>query len=557
MYSLRRLKAVRTPQVRVTGSGRPSQPALLAAATLLALAAAFCPPARGQNQIKGTVLDEANGPVADADVSAKNEETGAVARTRTDGDGTFNISVPSPGTYAVTTSSSRPNTVSVVKVKDGQPGRVDVRLVNWRQVLIPYLVNVLCGALILILLDVWLRGRGVKDPSLIWLYLTLLSWAIALGAELLNLKFLQTRFGIQPKEFKYLFSIASSVLFTMTAFRLSRVRELFRGPQLRRLPTLTVWFVFTVSAVAWLLLFSEEYQETARLIDAVASMVAAGVLCLSLMYSFHRYGNQPLVLLTAATFFIFIARQFFIAFRATPASGLYAAIFLADSTMLIMIFISLGVAWGLSDTSRLRPVGGTPSVQVAALFFDLRGSTQWAHEMVERDRNYVRNFLDDLREWALGRAEGSRMGRPGMVKFLGDGFMWVWEVEGDDAPDSADRAAELGCRLHTEYLAWIKGKEFRRKFPYGVPAGIGVGVDIGPAIRLTFENGSDDYLGAPVNLAAKLQGLAHPHGVAITTQLWEVLEDLSGAFPKEATLKLGERLIPVKLTEDVACRRPA
>lgn len=556
MYAHRDLNAACPPQAHAERSKRPSKPALLAGAAVLALAATLCPAAGGQHKITGRVLDDADRPVFKAIVIAKDEKTGAQVAppTETADDGTFSLTVASPGIYAVETTSMKPSTAaSIVTVKDGAPPPLNVRLVNWRRVLIPYLVNVICGALILILLDVWLRGRGVKDPSLIWLYLTLLSWAMAVGVQLINFKFLQTRFEIGPEEFKYLFSIISSVLFTMTAFRLSRFRELFRGPQSRRWPARAVWFVFGLSMAAWVLLvFFKEHRETARFMDAGASMAAAVILCASLTYSFHRYGNQPLVWLTALVFLIFIGRQFFIAFRGTPASGMPAAIFLADSTLLIMVFIALAVAWGLSDTSRLRPVGGAPNVQVAALFFDLRGSTTWASEMVERDRNYVRNFLDELREWALGKAEVSRMGRPNMVKFLGDGFMWVWEVEGDNMPDSADRAADLGCRLRTEYLAWVKGKDFRRKFPWGAPTGIGVGVDIGPAIRLTFENGSDDYLGEPVNVAAKMQGLARPHGVAITAKIYNVLEDLASAFPKEASMKMGDREIPMRLTEDVA-----
>jgi class 3 adenylate cyclase len=558
MYTHKQPEAGLTPQAHADRSRRPSKPALFAAAAALALVALLCPTARAQSQITGVVLDEAELPLAGAVVLVKDDATGRdVLAVQTTRHGTFSIPVPSPGTYEVTIAAAKQtSTTRLMKVRDGESAALKVRLVDWRYVLIPYLINLLCVALILILLDFWLRSRGVKDPSLLWLYLTLLSWALAIAVELFNFDWLRAWLRpwpwIQSEQYKYLFSIASSLLFTVAAFRLSRVREFFRASRLRRVPSIVTGVVIGISAVALFLMFSEKYHEKAPSYDAAASMLASLALCASLIYSFLRYGNQPLAWLAACVFGIFIWRQYSIASEGTPASGMGAAFFFADSALLVMLFIALAVAWGLSDASRLRPVGGAPDVQVAALFFDLRGSTQWANNVVEHDRNYVRNFLDELREWALSKADASRMGRPNMVKFLGDGFMWVWEVNGDNVPESADRAADLGCHLRNEYLAWVKGKDFRRKFPWGAPAGIGVGVDIGPAIRITFENGSDDYLGAPVNMAAKMQGLARPHGVAITAKLYGVLEDLKSAFTKETSMKLGDREILVRLTEDAA-----
>ena len=107
-----------------------------------------------------------------------------------------------------------------------------------------------------------------------------------------------------------------------------------------------------------------------------------------------------------------------------------------------MLFIALAVAWGLSATSRLRPVGLPANVDVVIMFLDLRGSTRWSTEAVKGDFRYVGTFIDELREWAWGQASVLPRNPPDLVKFQGDGFMFVWEVaeaaEIDDAVDILD-----------------------------------------------------------------------------------------------------------------------
>jgi class 3 adenylate cyclase len=226
------------------------------------------------------------------------------------------------------------------------------------------------------------------------------------------------------------------------------------------------------------------------------------------------------------------------------------AVFLVDYTLLTMIFIALAVAWGLLDPSRARSIGISANVNVAVIFVDLRNSTQWAIRVVEKDFHYVKTFIDGLREWSLSFAEASGLGRPRLVKFLGDGYLLVWEIQDVSTVESANSGARLAYALSTHYHPWVKKN--KNKFFWGTPTGIGVGFDVGPALRLTFENGAEDYLGAPMSLAAKMQNLARPNGgVVIQTKTWGLLNGLRGKFTQQGVLTCGDTQVPVRMTEDV------
>jgi class 3 adenylate cyclase len=418
------------------------------------------------------------------------------------------------------------------------------------QTQIPYLITLLSGATILIFLDIWLRLRKVKDPSLIWLYVSLLSWAIPIAAGVFGLNWPKNIFGIPPERYKYIFSIVSSVLFAWTTFKLSRVRDQDDIQQLRIPIVITV---FIISVVAWFLQFSPQYYEYGMRIDALASSIAVFALGAGFAYSFYKYGNLLLTWLAGLTFAIFIVRQVILALNGTPTSGPYAPIFLWNSTMLVMLFIALAVAWALSDVSRLKTIGISNSENIVAMFFDLRGSTQWANEVAKIDLNYVRTFIDELREWTWSKTSEAPASRPNVVKFLGDGFMYVWKVPNNSIADSSNAIVRLAYDLNTEYPLWIKEKKLKRKLNLKTPVGIGFSVDVGPARRITFENGSDDYLGKPLNIAAKMQDLARPcGGVVIQATMYDLLDDdLRSRFPKEGVMKLGDQDIHLRMTGEI------
>ena len=432
---------------------------------------------------------------------------------------------------------------------------LDEKQIKTLYVLYPYLITSLCGAVILIFLDIWLRRRAVPKSNLIWVYVSLLSWAVAIALELLDLKWLETKLQISSQDLKYIFSPVSSIFFTLTAFQLSRVKELFPDRELRYLRTTVVTIVIIVSTVSVSLLL-KGYIQAGKYWDATASSIASLALALGVSYSFYKYNNRLLFWLTWIAFLFFIYRQFYLAHYETPINIqtdlVYILLFFMDSTLVIMLFIALAVAWGLSDTARLKFVGKPKNIKVISMSLDLRGSTQWANEKAEGDFDYVGNFIDDFLEWAWNRASAASKVRLNLIKFLGDGFLFVWEVQHDSVMDNANTIINLACDLRAEYQVWIKEEGFEKKYPWGVPAGIGVGVDVGPAIRLTSENGSNDYLGSPINHTAKLQDLARPQGVVIPTKVWTALDkNLRDKFSKKGILKIGHLNIPVRMTEEV------
>jgi class 3 adenylate cyclase len=535
---------------------------LLRVSTVLAFIALLCAAAWGQATPTGTltmkVTDSDKKAIAKADVMVKDDTTEEKPpiTTKTNDDGRFTIQSLRSGFYTVTISAPnyKQTVVKNVEVKDNQPTEPTVALeTDLTGITSTYIVSLilsLCGALILFLLDRWLRRKEVNDPTLIWLYLSLLSWVVLRVAQLLSLRWGKVITPERLEFFLYIFSPISNILFTMAAFQLSRVRDKFRDPGLQSWRNQIIIVVAVVSVIPLLLMwFLGKDSEIAHYMDAIVSLLALVALGAGFVYSFYKYDNQYMIWLTVITMSIFIMRQFYAAAKGPPPSwGPLYALFLADFTMLIMIFISVAVAWGLSDTSRLKPVGIPANVEVVSMFFDLRGSTRWANEIMESDFRNVGKFIDDLRIWAWDHASVLPCGRPNIVKFLGDGFMFVWETP--DAPKAgrANAIIRLAYTLNINYLPWVKENDL----PWDTPEGIGVGVDAGPAIRLTFENGSDDYLGSPMNMAAKMQNLARPHGVVIQTKVWKHLEDQTRAkFPKEAVLKLGDIKIPVRMTEDV------
>jgi class 3 adenylate cyclase len=414
-------------------------------------------------------------------------------------------------------------------------------------ILIPYLVDLACAASILLMLDIWVRRRGVKGWSLVWLYLSLSSWVVALILEL------TASYGFLINQTKYLLSVMSTVLFVVAAFHFPRVREAFRDPKQYRLARMSlVLIVLCLSVAGWGMFVIGPYYYAGNLLDVIASTIAGVVLGWGLTYSFSRYGNWLLCGLSVSTFVLFIGKQFYFLDHARPQSGLLPVFFLVNATFLTMIFIVIATSWALSQP-RVRRVGGSPSVQIVSLCFDLRGSTIWANDVLERDPNYVRTFIDELREWTWNQTSCQPQGHPKLIKFMGDGFLLIWEISGSSVVDSSNSIIELAYSLCANYQIWIKDEIFKQTFPWGVPIGIGCGVDIGHAIRLTFENGSNDYLGAPVNHSAKMQDLARPAGgVVIQAEVFGFLNDtVRQKFPMKGVMKIGNRSISVRMTEEV------
>lgn len=419
------------------------------------------------------------------------------------------------------------------------------RMIN---VEIYYALTALCGATLLIMLDKWRRRRGRKDLNFVWLYISLLSWAAASGLQLLNLAYPLDNVGFSSAMLIYFLSPISTVLFSLTAFRLIRIKELFPGPDVEYWPKVYVCTVALISAAAWLLQWFG-HPGVASFLDAGASSLAVIALGMGLIYTFNKSGHQLLVGLTGIVFLLFVARQFYVAFEGPPSAGWLVIVFLADYTMLVMLLVALAMSWGRVEVLGGRFTHISSSVNVAVMVIDLRGSTRWTIRAAERDFRHVKTFIDDLRAWVMCAVEASGLGRPHYVKYVGDGWVLVWEIPDVSRVDSVNAGVKLAHYLSSHYHQWIKKN--KNKFWCGGPDGIGIGFDVGPALRLILDDSSEDYLGYPMSLAAKMQHQARPCGVVIQAKSWELLNGLRGRFPRQAVMKFGAEEVPIRMTDDV------
>jgi hypothetical protein len=146
---------------------------------------------------KGTITNKLGMGLANATILAASHLGGKPVGTQSGGDGTFDLPVPCGGSYTVTISANnfKPG---IFKDQISQSGETttDLHTVGLSvgpEIVTPHVVNLLCGAFILFLIDIWLRRRGVTDPSLIFLYLTLVSWSLGKLVQLLGR---ETIFGI-------------------------------------------------------------------------------------------------------------------------------------------------------------------------------------------------------------------------------------------------------------------------------------------------------------------------------------------------------------------------
>ncbi len=100
-------------------------------------------------------------------------------------------------------------------------------------------------------------------------------------------------------------------------------------------------------------------------------------------------------------------------------------------------------------------------------------------------------------------------------KFLGDGFVLIWEVNDHGSrAEALHWAAAAAFEIHKRY--WYIAK--RLHFPS--PSGFGIAISMGEVIRIdpeTFipEMNEADFVGYPMNSGARLQKLAGPYGTVL------------------------------------------
>ncbi len=175
--------------------------------------------------------------------------------------------------------------------------------------------------------------------------------------------------------------------------------------------------------------------------------------------------------------------------------------------------------------------------RVVALFADMRGFSNWSEtqpldrvaELVKLQFGQVMQICDDH-------------DHP-FQKFLGDGFVLLWELEGEN-----DLARCLGNALDATFALHKAYGTLTRSLPHSAPAGYGVGISIGEAIRIQLEphlsEASEvDFVGYPLNCAARMQTLAAGFGTAVCFSTAQVLQRQPNRYLQTLVPGSGRRLL--------------
>ncbi|HEY6803873.1 MAG TPA: hypothetical protein VI306_09870 [Pyrinomonadaceae bacterium] len=403
----------------------------------------------------------------------------------------------------------------------------------------------LFGAFILLWFFFWLKTRQVKDTSLLWLFLTLVTAAFP-GLVL----FLAPEASV-PWLTLGIVSPLCNVVMTMTAFRLLRIRELVRhNVRLRLWPPIVQWTVIAAATAVSIAVLVAGGQAgllftLASRVDSLTSLIALATMATCLSYSFYKYGNQPLIVLTVADFAYIVAYQFEPDSVTLMDPQVIAALNITSVSVLTMLFIALTLSWGMSRRSRLK-FNESHNVSVIVMSVDLRGSTRWAKEI--GDGPYVVTFMDKFTHWMDSKASGEPYGSP-TVKHTGDGMMFFWEVTREEHIIMlANAVVGLACALWSGYQPWVRSRPELYK---EVPRSIGIGVDFGSAVRLTSESADYEYIGLPANFAAKFQELARPDGGVVVRDNWALSDELDGRFVHKGKVEIAGEFVPVRATFEV------
>jgi adenylate cyclase len=175
--------------------------------------------------------------------------------------------------------------------------------------------------------------------------------------------------------------------------------------------------------------------------------------------------------------------------------------------------------------------------RIVAMFADMRGFSSWSEtqpldhvaDLVKLQFGYVMQLCDDYQQ--------------PFQKFLGDGFVLLWELESDE-----DLARCLASALDATFALHKGYADLVQSLPYPAPAGYGVGISIGEAIRIQLEphlshSSEVDFVGYPLNCAARMQTLASGFGTALCASTVVALQGDTERYLRSLLPGFGRRLL--------------
>jgi class 3 adenylate cyclase len=143
------------------------------------------------------------------------------------------------------------------------------------------------------------------------------------------------------------------------------------------------------------------------------------------------------------------------------------------------------------------------------VYADLRGFAQWS---LASTPNQITKVIEVVYDRVIQLAF---FYKHTFHKFLGDGFVLIWEVKDHGSrAEALHWALEAAFEIHKRY--WYIAQQL--EFPS--PMGFGIGISCGEVVRIdpeTFiaEMNEPDFVGYPMNSGARLQKLAGPYGTVI------------------------------------------
>jgi len=218
---------------------------------------------------------------------------------------------------------------------------------------------------------------------------------------------------------------------------------------------------------------------------------------------------------------------------------------LADRDMMIddlRRFIPPIVADGiLHDHERLRG----ERREVTVLFLDAVGFTRLS---VSLDAEAIFNLINDL----LSRLVACVHRYGGLVdKFTGDGLMAVF-----GAPIAHENDAELAVRAAIDMQQAASGFAEIARAQLGAPIQIRIGIHRGPAIAGvlgTQEQSAYTVIGETVNLAARLEAIAQPGSIFVSSSVYARTESFFNFAPPQTVIVKGVDA-PVEIHEALSFR---
>ncbi len=144
-------------------------------------------------------------------------------------------------------------------------------------------------------------------------------------------------------------------------------------------------------------------------------------------------------------------------------------------------------------------------VSAVILIYDIRGFTAASKKIATGDLGaFATAAHKTILELFAARP-------PSFVKNLGDGHLLIWETTDDPEKELVSFVVAAAKKARAAFPAFVAGQRIEG---VQLPKHVGIGVAVGDVSR------SDDYYGVAVNLAARLQNLARPEGLAMDSTVF-------------------------------------